>query len=189
MNSPISGDCCMACESDLLTELGADAYLCDACGYEGGPGYAAYLKRKKRDRLDSMDEAASTKHTKKLLVNARLILLAVSGTLQQVKSLGTSDLLGGASGGEDGEKYQEFVSALGEVLQAQTMMEDAAYALEIPFPENLKFREELGFASSTIDMHMDNIFSDMAFIKKAKRSIGTVEDMTAWCEEQSALLR
>jgi hypothetical protein len=38
----VTPEACVVCESDSITELAPGAYKCKACGYEGGPGFAAY---------------------------------------------------------------------------------------------------------------------------------------------------
>lgn len=73
---------------------------------------------------------------------------------------------------------------MGEVLQAQQSMEEASQLRGHPYPDHLRFREELGFVGASLDRVSDNIFSDLEFLNKAKRSISTVEAMQAWCEAQ-----
>lgn len=53
-----------------------------------------------------------------------------------------------------------------------------------PYPDSLRIREELGFAGASLDRAFDNIFSDVAFLGKAQRSLTTVEAMQEWCDRQ-----
>jgi hypothetical protein len=45
-NAATVAERCSVCASPDLFELASEAYLCNACGYEGGPGYARYLQSK-----------------------------------------------------------------------------------------------------------------------------------------------
>lgn len=58
MNGSTSDDVCIACDSREVRVLAPQVYSCLLCGYEGGPGHAAYLAEKKSAALDALDPAA-----------------------------------------------------------------------------------------------------------------------------------
>ena len=178
-------DSCVSCASTEIETLFEGVYRCTACGYEGGPGYAAYLAERRREKLASLDGPARREAAQKLLADAHLLLLGVKGTLGSARAAGMLDLLGPGSGpfGEvEQDKHSEFFSAVWDVLQAQKALEDAAELLDVTYPPNLRFREKVGFDATT-EFMSDNLFQDMAFLEKARRSIGVVESMQAWCAE------
>ena len=47
-NAATVAERCSVCASPDVFELASDAYLCNACGYEGGPGYARYLQSRRK---------------------------------------------------------------------------------------------------------------------------------------------
>ena len=82
------GEECIACSSQDLTFLAEEVYHCNACGYEGGSGMAAYLANQKKQDLQNLDNLTLLTECYEHIDNARLALLSMpkrrrSATIEQ----------------------------------------------------------------------------------------------------------
>jgi len=115
---------CEVCASPDLFELAADAYLCNACGYEGGDGYARYLQSKRKRQV-------SVASVRDLRVQAAYHMRAVRGFLEPIA------LYDGVSGGRvfvrvgaglgdaslEGRRRARLRQAVGELRKALLVLE------------------------------------------------------------------
>jgi len=61
------GPGCVSCDSTNVLELGPGAYQCKACGYEGGPGYAAWQAQQQVKTMQDLPAVQLQKKAKKQL--------------------------------------------------------------------------------------------------------------------------
>lgn len=71
---------CLVCGATELAVLAADAYRCGACGYEGGDGYATWKEAGLKEALRRRDPRDLRAAAAKTLADARLTLLAATGS-------------------------------------------------------------------------------------------------------------
>ncbi len=66
---------CVACESTDLEMLAPEAYRCNACGYEGGEGWAKLQRARKLSRLEALPTKELVSSVAADLEDLRLLLL------------------------------------------------------------------------------------------------------------------
>ena len=123
-NAATVADRCDVCASPDLFELAADAYLCNACGYEGGRGYARYLQSKRKRKIGVVS-------VRDLRVQAAHHLRAVRGFLEPITAYdGVSDgrvfVRVGAGLGDaslEGRRRSRLRQAVGELRKALLVLE------------------------------------------------------------------
>ena len=115
---------CDVCASPDLFELAPEAYLCNACGYEGGPGYGRYLQSRGK-------QSVGVKSIRDLRVQAAHHLRDVQELLEPLANYdGVSDgrvfVRVGAGLGEDsmeGRRRARLRQALGELRKGLLVLE------------------------------------------------------------------
>lgn len=135
--------CCLVCDSTDLHLLGPNAYRCLSCGYEGGPGYAAYLDNQRRARITALEPVERQAFARQRLDAARNLANGADPDWARRNSAvsaanAAADLVLDAAlslahqRGVDrqAEEDQEIVELVGQLLEAQRELDDAYLALD-----------------------------------------------------------
>jgi|MDTC01.2.fsa_nt_gb ribosomal protein L37AE/L43A len=171
MNTDLADDCCVACNSSNLADLGPGAYRCKACGYEGGSGLKKIQEQAKEEAIDALDPAARRRAAIIDLREARTLLLAASGSMKNVISLSKADMIGLPSGWDGGtRKNNELNSAMADILRAKQHIDDASLKSGNDILEGDELNIDFSSLEFSLDTYFaDNFFSDVAVHKKIKK--------------------
>lgn len=112
MQGPIASDRCISCDSNDLEVLGANAYRCRSCGYEGGEGLGAMLEARAMAAYAGLEPEERQRIARQRLRDAMRTLMGVSER---------------ASGDPD-EVMQWVTSVDGVALQAASELDEARRA-------------------------------------------------------------
>ncbi|MEL6178604.1 MAG: hypothetical protein AAFS10_06605 [Myxococcota bacterium] len=173
MSEPSTGEHCVACEGTDVTLLGPAAYRCNTCGYEGGDGLATLQRQQRNASFAQMTEAERLSSARRDLHEAKLLLTSGLGDLNRAQRMATADTLGiggtgyAGAGGEGAEKLSELNGALGLFMEAENHLRDAVAKIygEGASDDTSQF-ETPGYIQSSLDIHFDNIISDLMFHQK-----------------------
>lgn len=180
LNSDADDSTCVACDGTDVTELGPGAYRCNACGYEGGSGFADLQRSQDRAKVDALSPAQRKASARSDLENARALLLGAKGTLSGANIDSTMDLVGLAGAGtqeRQQEKQLKLVRAAGELQQATQLLDDALYKLGsvgagVSLPE-------LDPMLLNTEMFLDNLATDLAMHSRIRDYRRRQEQLTA----------
>lgn len=177
LKDPVSDDLCVACNSNNLKALGPNAYLCNACGYEGGSGLAAIREAERAKKLAAM--STDQRHASGLndLREARTLLLGCQGIMANTVSLSRGDMLGSGDSGR--EKQQQLANAVNEMMLAAKLVDAARQKLGDALEESDKKAFEIDFSDTTsfLDVTGDNLAFDLAMHSRIKAAAKHAEAM------------
>jgi hypothetical protein len=143
---PSTGEICVACNSRNVTPLAPLVYRCNACGHEGGDGWATWQRARRDAAFQAWSPAKRRKSAKRDLVEARTLILAGLGDLERagnepevhgirIRAGATSDFSNTSrvlAEAERLEHEQAKTSGLGRLLEAQARVRDAEAKLGTP---------------------------------------------------------
>jgi len=158
---------CVSCGSYDLTMHGADAYVCRACTYEGGDGWARRARREHLAKLDALSGRARSRAIAKLLDDARFNASAAVGAGWRLQASRTGqsnhDLLS-----------QYAVRIQGHALEARSTLADLVHLS----PELTTSAEPIvADLDEIIDANVSDI--DIDTIKRVDRALTTLgEDVS-----------
>src|SRR5690606_35857273 len=131
MRESSTGESCIACNAKNVKLIAPAAYQCNACGYEGGDGWAAYKQAKREASFKQMSPAERRESAKQDLLEARTLLLSGIGDIERAKSLSYFDMVGITPetqldvDGEGHEKHWALTAGIGLLLEAKQRAMDA----------------------------------------------------------------
>jgi len=114
--APATDDACAACDARDLEAIGARAYRCRVCGYEGGSGLGALHEACRRATLAGMSPARRRDVALGDLRFARALLLDADGTLSGLAESGAA-------------AAPRLAAVHGELERARRLIVDALLAL------------------------------------------------------------
>ena len=157
MSEEIAGDVCIACNGRNLEELGPEAYRCNDCGYEGGPGQAQLMESERQRAFEEMSPLMRIQSAREDLRFAQSLLQASIGTLESSRQTAVRDLVGiGALtglGGEVDDRQNLLMAALGDYEHARRAVLDASFKLGLPGTIAAFESDDISFENWMIDGH------------------------------------
>lgn len=172
MREDSPGDRCTACDGTKVVLIAPQAYRCNACGFEGGDGWAAYKEQQRHAKFAAMDPAARRASARDDLHEARRLLTSGIGDIEHARDLSGLDMIGLSNIEMDGEgnaKQAAITAGVGLLLEARNRARDAQAKLGVSLgtAATADGGGTSGLAAS-FDLHFDNIFTDL----KVHRDIG-----------------
>ncbi len=152
MRQPITDDRCVACNSTAVSPLAAGAYLCELCGYEGGPGYKRYRARAQKERIERLSPKERAASGLEDLEEAKLLLLGAKGIICNAESLSKTDIVG-LSNDKGAHKQQVFIGAHRDIMLSEELIRSASF----------KLKEDLDFSQLSIDFRAPTFRHDLGF--------------------------
>lgn len=128
LTADIADDSCVACDSRDLTSLGEDAYLCNACGYEGGSGLVRMQDAAQAEMWASWTPEKRRASALADLKEARTFLRSAEGRVEGAAGASRMDMIGLSSdNGSDvrNTKQTELSGAMGDMEIARKHLRDA----------------------------------------------------------------
>lgn len=187
MDEELDDDVCVACESTNITRLAEGAYRCDDCGYEGGSNYGDYKQQQERERVDELPDEERRERGIRELRQARDSVGSGIDTLQSAKQEGMYDLMGlddptyMAGGGDS--KHEELLDGLRYFREAENLIDDAAYKLDIDVPPEVYVQHDFDEFDTVLDNFADSIGTDLLSQNKLNRIENHGEKMRDWIDQ------
>lgn len=185
-----TGECCVACNSTDVTILAPQAYRCNVCGHEGGDGYGAWQRQNRDAAIQKMPMEQRRQGARRDLLLARDALQGVAGDLAGARNMSAMDIAGiggtayAGTDGEGGEKQRLVTTATQGILEARNLVQDARVKLGVQMDTTLAETDRQdSYALWAADLHMDNMFTDLAYHAKIERMAQESQRMLTMIEE------
>lgn len=165
------------------------AYRCRVCGYEGGDGWGAYREQQRHAKFMAMDPEARRASARDDLLEARRLLTSGIGDIEHARTLSGLDMIGltamshGEVDGEGAEKHDALTAGVGLILEARGRARDAEMKLGTSLGPAAT--AEGGGASgmgADLDLHADNIFTDLLVHRDIGRTLDQARVMLHWVD-------
>lgn len=111
-------DVCVACNGDQVSELGPQAFRCDGCSFTWGSGLGQLRADAQRQRIEAMSDDERRQAGLNDLGQAKLLLVAATGTIETALEVSRADL-DGATDNRAAEKHQTIALGLTQAREAR----------------------------------------------------------------------
>jgi ribosomal protein L37AE/L43A len=175
--APISDDECVSCGSSNVEVAGAGAYVCLACGYEGGSGRAAMHQQAQADRYADLSPADRVEAVTDRVRTAARILSNYDGKVAMgmvaATALGLEDLSNDEGFDASAESIAHDLSAAAAELQLAATIAGGEVKLANGFTVDTE-----GVSKSLLEAQ-DGLIASVAMRTTAAKAYGYLQEVLA----------
>lgn len=124
------GPTCVACDSGDLVQLAPGAYRCSQCGYEGGPGFAAYQAQKQVAALQALPALQLQRNAREQLARVRSLISSIEPSTETIATRKSGPQQIAEAGEGVMEATETVAEAFGAIGELGVLSDEVGMALQ-----------------------------------------------------------